>query len=155
MKQDEANLIAIKNSPIKTSLEATSQASIGLVSGGVVGGVNNTIINTNNNTTTSTIIAASNVNTAAELKMLEDEKQMVGGCCVCADDSGYSDNQLVYCDGHECLVAVHQGCYGIITVPEGNWYCKVCEFKLTAAKESSTEKIVRMIFFLIKIIFLL
>ena len=61
----------------------------------------------------------------------EDEKQMVGGCCVCADDSGYSDNQLVYCDGPDCLVAVHQGCYGIINVPDGNWYCKICESKVS------------------------
>ena len=84
---------------------------------------------------------ANSGNSVASSKVLcvEDEKQMVGGCCVCADDSGYSDNQLVYCDGHECLVAVHQGCYGIITVPEGNWYCKVCEHKL-AAKDDPHEK---------------
>jgi hypothetical protein len=36
-------------------------------------------------------------------------KLMIGGCCVCADDSGYCDNPLVYCDGDNCNVAVHQG----------------------------------------------
>ncbi len=56
------------------------------------------------------------------------EKQMIGGCCVCADDSAYCDNPLVYCDGIGCNVAVHQACYGIVTVPEGPWFCRRCEF---------------------------
>ena len=37
------------------------------------------------------------------------EKEMIGGCCVCSDEKGYSDNPLVYCDGKGCDVAVHQG----------------------------------------------
>uniref|UniRef100_A0A1I7UUY7 PHD finger protein 6 n=1 Tax=Caenorhabditis tropicalis TaxID=1561998 RepID=A0A1I7UUY7_9PELO len=53
-------------------------------------------------------------------------KEMVGGCCVCADDNGWTDNPLIYCDGEDCEVAVHQGCYGIQEVPDGNWYCAKC-----------------------------
>ncbi|KAI4832207.1 hypothetical protein KUCAC02_015182 [Chaenocephalus aceratus] len=34
---------------------------------------------------------------------------MVGGCCVCSDERGWAENPLVYCDGHGCSVAVHQG----------------------------------------------
>lgn len=34
---------------------------------------------------------------------------MVGGCCVCSDERGWDENPLVYCDGHGCNVAVHQG----------------------------------------------
>ncbi|UMM24866.1 hypothetical protein L5515_004899 [Caenorhabditis briggsae] len=52
--------------------------------------------------------------------------QMVGGCCVCADDNGWVDNPLIYCDGENCEVAVHQGCYGIQEVPEGEWFCAKC-----------------------------
>lgn len=52
---------------------------------------------------------------------------MVGGCCVCSDERGWSENPLVYCDGQHCTVAVHQACYGIVTVPTGNWYCRKCE----------------------------
>jgi hypothetical protein len=59
----------------------------------------------------------------------DDEKQMVSACCVCSDDTGYSDNLLVYCDGKGCQVAVHQGCYGIINIPEGPWFCRMCEYK--------------------------
>ena len=54
-------------------------------------------------------------------------REMVGGCCVCLDETGWPDNQLVYCDGNGCTVAVHQACYGIISVPEGSWFCKRCE----------------------------
>ncbi|UMM24868.1 hypothetical protein L5515_004899 [Caenorhabditis briggsae] len=53
-------------------------------------------------------------------------KEMVGGCCVCADDNGWVDNPLIYCDGENCEVAVHQGCYGIQEVPEGEWFCAKC-----------------------------
>ena len=34
----------------------------------------------------------------------------------------------MFCDG--CDKATHQGCYGIAQVPEGNWYCQVCQVAL-------------------------
>lgn len=34
---------------------------------------------------------------------------MLGGCCVCSDERGWTENPLVYCDGQGCTVAVHQG----------------------------------------------
>lgn len=52
---------------------------------------------------------------------------MEGGCCVCLLETGWPENQLVYCDGTGCNVAVHQCCYGIVSVPEGSWFCKRCE----------------------------
>lgn len=54
-------------------------------------------------------------------------KEMVGGCCVCSDERGWPENPLVYCDGSSCTVAVHQACYGIVTVPTGPWFCRKCE----------------------------
>lgn len=65
-------------------------------------------------------------------------KEMVGGCCVCSDESGSPENPLVYCDGDGCTVAVHQACYGIISVPAGSWYCKRCESQERAAKVVSS-----------------
>ncbi|KAL0852333.1 hypothetical protein ABMA28_000537 [Loxostege sticticalis] len=61
-------------------------------------------------------------------------KEMVGGCCVCSDERGWPDNPLVYCDGNGCTVAVHQACYGIVTVPTGPWYCRKCECPETKGK---------------------
>lgn len=40
-------------------------------------------------------------------------KEMIGGCCVCSDERGWDENPLVYCDGHGCNVAVHQGKYNL------------------------------------------
>lgn len=54
-------------------------------------------------------------------------KEMVGGCCVCSDERGWTENPLVYCDGNSCNVAVHQACYGIVQVPTGPWFCRKCE----------------------------
>ncbi|UJR10358.1 hypothetical protein I4U23_014563 [Adineta vaga] len=56
-----------------------------------------------------------------------NNEELVGGCCVCSDDQGFSNNALVYCDGKECTVACHTACYGIISIPDGDWYCRRCE----------------------------
>lgn len=61
-------------------------------------------------------------------------KEMVGGCCVCSDERGWPENPLVYCDGGNCNVAVHQACYGIVTVPTGPWYCRKCESQERSAR---------------------
>eukprot|EP00062_Callorhinchus_milii_P018554 gi/632972157/ref/XP_007902522.1/ PREDICTED: protein AF-17 [Callorhinchus milii] len=61
-------------------------------------------------------------------------KEMVGGCCVCSDERGWTENPLVYCDGHGCNVAVHQACYGIVQVPTGPWFCRKCESQERAAR---------------------
>jgi len=61
-------------------------------------------------------------------------KEMVGGCCVCSDERGWPENPLVYCDGQNCTVAVHQACYGIVQVPTGPWYCRKCESQERSAR---------------------
>ncbi|XP_033913942.3 protein AF-17-like isoform X1 [Acipenser ruthenus] len=61
-------------------------------------------------------------------------REMVGGCCVCSDERGWTENPLVYCDGHGCNVAVHQACYGIVQVPTGPWFCRKCESQERAAR---------------------
>ncbi|XP_060104372.1 protein AF-10 isoform X2 [Heteronotia binoei] len=61
-------------------------------------------------------------------------KEMIGGCCVCSDERGWTENPLVYCDGHGCNVAVHQACYGIVQVPTGPWFCRKCESQERAAR---------------------
>ncbi|XP_049843984.1 protein AF-17-like [Schistocerca gregaria] len=61
-------------------------------------------------------------------------KEMVGGCCVCSDERGWAENPLVYCDGQGCTVAVHQACYGIVTVPTGPWFCRKCESQERSAR---------------------
>ena len=79
-----------------------------------------------------------NITTTITNGIDDDEKQMVGGCCVCGDDMAFDNNLLVYCDGVGCQVAVHQGCYGIVNIPDGDWYCKRCEHIMQLKRNASS-----------------
>mmetsp|Transcript_24339 Transcript_24339/g.36514 ORF Transcript_24339/g.36514 Transcript_24339/m.36514 type:complete len:1271 (-) Transcript_24339:123-3935(-) len=50
-------------------------------------------------------------------------------CNVCFDPESYEDNPLLYCD--KCDVCVHQMCYGVQKIPEGEWFCRKCEAGLS------------------------
>ncbi|XP_061660033.1 E3 ubiquitin-protein ligase Jade-2 isoform X2 [Syngnathoides biaculeatus] len=45
-------------------------------------------------------------------------------CDVCRSPEGEDGNEMVFCD--KCNVCVHQACYGIVKVPQGNWLCRTC-----------------------------
>ena len=61
-------------------------------------------------------------------------------CDICRE--GYSEpgDMLVFCD--RCNIAVHQGCYGIKEVPEGDWFCKHCRDHMPALPEGESPKTV-------------
>ena len=52
------------------------------------------------------------------------EEEMNAVCSICNDGEVTPDNQILFCDS--CNVAVHQMCYGIDQVPEGDYYCVAC-----------------------------
>uniref|UniRef100_H3GU75 PHD-type domain-containing protein n=2 Tax=Phytophthora ramorum TaxID=164328 RepID=H3GU75_PHYRM len=58
----------------------------------------------------------------------KQEEEVLCGVC-CAPDSLEND-PIVICD--VCGVAVHQTCYRLATVPDGDWYCHPCRQYLDA-----------------------
>jgi hypothetical protein len=54
----------------------------------------------------------------------QQEQDMEAVCVICGDGEVTPENQMVFCES--CDVAVHQICYGIEKVPEGDYYCYAC-----------------------------
>lgn len=71
-------------------------------------------------------------------------------CGICAKPHSRPPNEIILCDN--CDFAVHQECYGIPEIPEGDWLCKSCtqedalkvpkaELGLTAAPTLPTAEV--------------
>eukprot|EP00557_Chaetoceros_sp_GSL56_P014429 CAMPEP_0176484286 /NCGR_PEP_ID=MMETSP0200_2-20121128/4372_1 /TAXON_ID=947934 /ORGANISM="Chaetoceros sp., Strain GSL56" /LENGTH=1594 /DNA_ID=CAMNT_0017880747 /DNA_START=2820 /DNA_END=7604 /DNA_ORIENTATION=- len=60
---------------------------------------------------------------AIEAKLEEDENAV---CDICGDGESSGENRIIFCDS--CDISVHQHCYGVDTVPHGDYFCRACEY---------------------------
>jgi hypothetical protein len=54
------------------------------------------------------------------------EQDMDAVCDICNDGEVSQKNQILFCES--CNVAVHQGCYGIDSIPAGDYFCHACRY---------------------------
>ena len=55
-------------------------------------------------------------------------------CIVCFDSDLEYLNPIVYCS--RCNASFHKHCFGIQKIPEGDFYCDVCEEQMRLKKNS-------------------
>lgn len=55
-----------------------------------------------------------------------DDEELECAACMIGDSDDL--NQILFCD--RCNIAIHQTCYGVRLIPEGEWYCLPCEREL-------------------------
>ncbi|CAK9262058.1 unnamed protein product [Sphagnum jensenii] len=67
----------------------------------------------------------------------EDEEEL---CHVCNGGDSDEMNQILFCD--ICNVAVHQDCYGVRQVPEGQWLCSWCSRKVMRKADNDPRECV-------------
>ncbi len=58
-------------------------------------------------------------------------------CAICSKADSDAPNEIIFCDG--CDLAVHQECYGVPVIPDGNWLCKSCSQEDVVASSGKAQ----------------
>ena len=80
--------------------------------------------------------ASQSVVTASGEDELDADEYVV--CAVCFDSSSPEDNPVLYCD--RCNLTVHKICYGLQSVPDGDFFCQHCEHLRDKMKQAKRNR---------------
>lgn len=72
-----------------------------------------------------------------EEKEEESEPEEESVCSICLKPSSRKGNEILFCDG--CDMAVHQRCYGVAEIPDGDWFCKKCTSEREARATATAQ----------------
>ena len=64
-------------------------------------------------------------------------------CCVCFNGDSEENDPILFCDGPGCTAVVHQSCYGVLSIPEGDWLCDSCALKVNPALAADTPLLLK------------
>jgi hypothetical protein len=59
-------------------------------------------------------------------------------CCVCTGGESEPPNEIMFCE--RCEVAVHQDCYGVGEIPDGDWLCWPCQIVEDRERETNAPR---------------
>jgi hypothetical protein len=59
-------------------------------------------------------------------------------CCVCTGGESEPPNEIMFCE--RCEVAVHQDCYGVGEIPDGDWLCWPCQIVEDREREMNAPR---------------
>jgi origin recognition complex subunit 4 len=75
-------------------------------------------------------------NGEAEEEADEDDD---AACAICSGLNTTKKNPIIFCDGEDCEYAAHRSCENLSIVPEGDWFCKDCQFSSELEAEDVVE----------------
>ena len=80
---------------------------------------------------------------SSEAEKKDEPMSMDEGCCICEISDASNLDPLVYCDA--CNLAVHKLCYGIVSIPEGDWFCNVVSKSIRKSNFKNNSKSAHLI----------
>ena len=64
-------------------------------------------------------------------------------CCVCFNGDSEDTDPILFCDGPGCTAVVHQSCYGVMAIPDGDWLCDSCVIKANPTLAADTPLLLK------------
>lgn len=72
-----------------------------------------------------------------EEKLDEDDEP----CSACGGKDWDEENLILFCDG--CNMPIHQACQDLSSVPDDDWYCDTCVYRMGLLKQPAKNSIVK------------